>query len=79
MYLKKPDTLDLLLVGVKPDWQNKGVNSLLFLDLFKTVKDMGFKYAETNANLETNAKVQAMWAPFEKELHKRRWVFAKEI
>ncbi len=79
MYLKKPDTLDLLLVGVKPEWQNKGVNSLLFLDLFKTVKDMGFKYAETNANLETNAKVQAMWAPFEKELHKRRWVFAKEI
>ncbi len=79
MYLKKPDTLDLLLVGVKPEWQNKGVNSLLFLDLFKTVKDMGFKYAETNAKLETNAKVQAMWAPFEKELHKRRWVFAKEI
>ncbi len=79
MYLKKPDTLDLLLVGVKPEWQNKGVNSLLFLDLFKTVKDMGFKYAETNANLETNAKVQARWAPFEKELHKRRWVFAKEI
>lgn len=79
MYLKKPDTLDLLFVGVKPEWQNKGVNSLLFLDLFKTVKDMGFKYAETNANLETNAKVQAMWAPFEKELHKRRWVFAKEI
>ena len=79
MYLKKPDTLDLLLVGVKPEWQNKGVNSLLFLALFKTVKDMGFKYAETNANLETNAKVQAMWAPFEKELHKRRWVFAKEI
>lgn len=79
MYLKKPDTLDLLLVGVNPEWQNKGVNSLLFLDLFKTVKDMGFKYAETNANLETNAKVQAMWAPFEKELHKRRWVFAKEI
>lgn len=79
MYIKKPDTLDLLLVGVKPEWQNKGVNSLLFLDLFKTLKDMGFKYAETNANLETNAKVQAMWAPFDKELHKRRWVFAKEI
>lgn len=79
MYIKKPDTLDLLLVGVKPEWQNKGVNSLLFLDLFKTLKDMGFKYAETNANLESNAKVQAMWAPFDKELHKRRWVFAKEI
>lgn len=79
MFLKKPDTLDLLLIGVKPDWQNKGVNSLLFVDLFQNYRKMGFRYAETNANLETNAKVQAMWVPFEKELHKRRWVFGKDI
>lgn len=79
MFLKKPDTLDLLLIGVRPDYQSKGVNSLIFCDLFQNYKKMGFKYAETNANLETNAKVQAMWNPFEKELHKRRWVFGKEI
>ncbi len=79
MFWKKPDTLDLLLIGVKPEWQNKGVNSLLFVDLFRNYRNLGFKYAETNANLETNAKVQAMWTPFEKELHKRRWVFGKEI
>ena len=79
MFLKKPDTLDLLLIGVRPDYQIKGVNSLIFCDLFQNYKKMGFKYAETNANLETNAKVQAMWHPFEKELHKRRWVFGKEI
>ena len=79
MFLKKPDTLDLLLIGVRPDYQSKGVNSLIFCDLFQNYKKMGFKYAETNANLETNAKVQAMWHPFEKELHKRRWVFGKEI
>lgn len=79
MYWKKPDTLDMLLIGVRPDWQNRGVNSLLFVDLFQTYKAMGFKYAETNANLETNAKVQAMWTPFEKEQHKKRWVFGKEI
>ena len=75
----KPDTLDMLLIGVKPEWQNKGVNSLLFVDLFQRYKKMGFKYAETNANLETNAKVQAMWTPFEREQHKKRWVFGKEI
>ena len=79
MFFKKPDTLDLLLIGVRPDYQNRGVNSLLFVDLFENYKKMGFKYAETNANLETNAKVQAMWHPFEKELHKRRWVFGKEL
>ena len=79
MYWKKPDTLDMLLIGVRPDYQSKGVNALLFCDLFKTYKELGFKYAETNANLETNAKVQAMWSPFEKEQHKKRWVFGKEI
>lgn len=79
MYWGKPDTLDMLLIGVKPEWQNKGVNSLLFVDLFQRYKKMGFKYAETNANLETNAKVQAMWTPFEREQHKKRWVFGKEI
>ena len=79
MYWRKPDTLELLLIGVKPEWQSRGVNSLVFVDLLKRVKKMGFKYAETNANLETNTKVQAMWSIFEKEQHKKRWVFGKEI
>lgn len=79
MYWKRPDTLELLLIGVKPEWQSKGVNSLVFVDLLQRYKRMGFKYAETNANLETNTKVQAMWSVFEKEQHKKRWVFGKEI
>ena len=79
MFWKKSDTLDLLLIGVRPDYQNRGVNSLLCLDLIECYRKLGFRYAETNANLETNAKVQAMWTPFEKELHKRRWVFGKNI
>ena len=79
MFIKKPDTVDLLLVGVTPQWQNRGVNCLLFYDLIKRYNKLGFRYAETNANLETNVKVQAMWDPFEKELHKRRWIFAKEL
>lgn len=79
IFWKKPDTLDLLLIGVLPEYQNKGVNSLVIADLFDNYRKMGFKYAETNANLETNIKVQQMWDPFEKEQHKKRWIFAKEI
>ena len=79
MYWKRPDTLELLLIGVKPEWQSKGVNSLIFVDLLQRYKAMGFKYAETNANLESNTKVQAMWSVFETEQHKKRWVFGKEI
>ena len=79
MYIKKPDTLDLLLVGVKPEYQNKGVNTLIFIDLFRNFKEMGFKYAESSAELETNLKVQQMWSAFDKEQHKRRRVYGKEI
>lgn len=79
MFIKRPDTLDLLLIGVRPDYQNCGINSVLILDLAERYKHMGFKYAETNAMLESNDKIQAMWRPFDKEQHKARWVFGKEI
>ena len=79
MFIKRPDTLDLLLIGVRPDYQNRGVNSLIVNDLINIYREMGFKYAETNACLETNVKIHAMWEPFEKEQHKRRWVFGKEL
>lgn len=79
MFIKRPDTLDLLLIGVRPDYQNCGVNSVLILDLAERYKQMGFKFAETNAMLESNEKIQAMWRPFDKEQHKARWVFGKEI
>ena len=79
MFLKKPDTLDLLLIGVRPDYQNKGINSIMILDLVGRYNRLGFRYAETNAMLETNAKIHAMFEPFEKEVHKRRWVFGKDI
>ena len=58
---------------------SSGLSPILFVDLFQNYRKLGFRYAETNANLETNAKVQAMWEPFEREIHKRRWIFGKDI
>ena len=79
MYIRKPDTLDLLFVGVRPDYQSKGVNAMIFADLFQVYKEMGFKYAETSAELETNVKIQQMFSIFEPEQHKRRRIYTKEI
>lgn len=79
MFIKRSETLELLLIGVRPDYQNCGVNSLIILDLAERFREMGFKYAETNAMLESNDKIHAMWRPFEKEQHKARWIFGKEI
>ena len=79
MFWKRSDTVELLLIGVMPEWQSKGVVALLFQDLIATYNKLGFKYAETNAMLENNVKIQSMFDIFEKEIHKRRWIFGKEI
>ena len=79
MFWKRSETLELLLIGVLPEWQRKGVVALLFQDLVKVYNKLGFKYAETNAMLEDNMKIQSIFDSFEREVHKRRWVFGKEI
>ncbi|MFV0544911.1 MAG: N-acetyltransferase [Bacteroides sp.] len=76
---RRAKVLDLLLVAVKPEYQNKGVNALLFYDLIPVYKKLGFIYAESNPELEINGKVQAQWEYFKTEQHKRRRAFTKPI
>ena len=76
---KRPKVLDLLLVGVRPDYQGKGVNALLFTDLIPTYQQLGFEYAESNPELELNEKVQNQWQYFKTEQHKRRRCFKANI
>ena len=79
LFIKKPKVLDLLLVGVKPEYQSKGVNALLFYDLVPVYQQMGFKYGESNPELEMNKKVQAQWGAFEAVQHKRRRAYKKML
>lgn len=75
----KNDRVDLLLVAVKPEYQNKGVNALLFQDLIPYYNKYGFKYAESNPEMETNAKVQGQWDYFSHRQHRRRRSFCKSL
>ena len=79
LFWKRPKMLDLLLVGVRPDYQNKGVNALLFTDLIPVYQQLGFEYAESNPELELNEKVQNQWQYFKTEQHKRRRCFKAQI
>ena len=76
---KKPDTLDLMLVGVLPEYQGKGINAVLFYDLLPNYISEGYKYVETNPELEVNNKVQSQWIYFERRQHKRRRCFKKKL
>lgn len=75
----KNDGVDLLLVAVRPDYQSKGVNALLFSDLIPVFIRNGYKYAESNPELEENEKVQSQWQYFERHQHKRRRAYTKKI
>ena len=75
----KNDRVDLLLVDVKPEYQSKGVNALLFQDLIPYYIKRGFKWAESNPEMETNAKVQSQWDYFTHRQHRRRRSYVKNI
>ena len=79
LFIKRSKVLDLLLVAVKPEYQNKGVNALLFYDLIPVLHKMGFEYGESNPELEMNGKVQSQWSYFKREQHKRRRAYKKTI
>ncbi|MDR2651312.1 MAG: N-acetyltransferase [Prevotellaceae bacterium] len=76
---KNNKVLDLLIIAIKPEYQNKGVNALLFSDLIPVYQQLGFEYAESNPELEINEKVQSQWEYFKTQQHKRRRAFSKEI
>lgn len=75
----KNDRVDLLLVAVHPEYQNKGVNALLFQDLVPYYIKYGYKYAESNPELETNSKVQSQWEAFHPRQHRRRRSYKKKL
>ncbi len=75
----KVDVVDLLLVAVKPEYQNKGVNALLFTDLIKAYNANGYKFAESNVELEGNESVQRQWEYFERRQHRRRRAWRRDL
>ena len=79
MFLRYEESCELLLIGIDPQWQDKGVNALIFKDLITTFNKCGFKYAETNGELETNLKVHSLWNLFEADQNKRRRIYGKKL
>ena len=75
----KNDRVDLLLVAVKPQYMGKGVNALLFTDLIPAYNKYGFKWAESNPELESNAAVQNQWEAFTYRQHRNRRAFIKKL
>ena len=79
MYLKHEEAVELMIIAVDPEYRNRGVHAMIFNELIPALIKGGFKYGESNAEMETNTKVQNLWNDYKKEFKRRRRVFSKEI
>ena len=76
---KKNDIVDFYMAAVKKEYQGKGIDLLMSMEIVKMALKRGFKYAESNLELESNTKVQAMWKHFNPKRHRKRRIYKKKI
>lgn len=67
------------LIGVRPDYQNKGITAIIFNEMQKTFNKHGVTIVETNPELVENNAIQKLWRNYEHRQHKRRVTFTKSI
>lgn len=77
--IKNNSRADLYLTGVRPDYQDKGVNAVLICEMNKTYRKHKIAVVESNPELESNSKVQAQWRLYERRQHKRRRCYVKQL
>lgn len=73
------DTLDLYLIAVTPKLRNAGLNAIVMQEMHQSAAAAGFKWVETNGELETNSQVLSLWKDIEHETHKRRRIYSKAL
>ena len=77
--MHKTNIVDLLLIGILPEYRAKGANALLFADLIPWYQKYGIEWGETQVELENNAGVQGQWGALTPVMHKRRKCYKKII
>ena len=75
----KTDTVDLLLIGVLPEYRSKGANALIFDDLIRQFQAYGFKWAITGPQMESNKGVLSQWQYLESVVIRRHRCYKKEL
>lgn len=76
---KKNDRANFYLIGIRPDYQRRGVTAIIFEEIYKVFRKKGVRFLETNPELEENKNIQLLWQDYNPVNHKRRRTYAKEI
>ena len=73
---KRNERANFYLIGIHPDYQRRGVTSMIFKAIQENLKTKGIKYLETNPELEENKNVQLLWQDYNPVNHKRRRTYS---
>lgn len=73
---KRNDRANFYLIGIHPDYQKRGITSVIFKEIYEVFKQKGVKYLETNPELEENKAIQLLWQDYEPVNHKRRRTYS---
>ena len=75
----KTPIVDLLLIGVLPEYRSKGANALIFDDLIRWFQRYHFQWAETGPQMESNEGVLSQWQYLEATQHRRHRCYRKTL
>ncbi len=67
------------LIGVHPDYQNKGVTAIIFNEYYKTFKEKNIAMCYRTPELEENIAIRQMWKHFDPKVYKRRRTYRKNL
>ena len=77
----KKNSKDVLfyLIGIHPDYQNKGVHAVIFNEYYETFTKKGIETCYRTPELEDNDAIQKIWKHFDPVVCKRRKTYKKSI
>lgn len=73
------DTVDMLLIGVLPEYRSRGANAMIFNCLVQQYQRYGFKWAQAMPQMETNTHVLSNWQYFDSHINKRLRCYKKDL
>lgn len=76
---KQMESFSFLLIAVRPDYQNMGINALFLQDQIPIINRYGIRKLETTNMLEDNKKIIDFFSQFDHKIHKRHRAYIKTI
>lgn len=76
---KKNTRANFYLIGIHPEYQRRGVTSIIFKEIWRNFSSKGVKILETNPELEENKSVQVLWQDYNPVNHKRRRTYSMKV